>query len=281
MSTPSRILLLEDNADDATLIRELLRTDFGSRTIVDHAPTTAAADELINGDANYDLILVDYMLDENTNGAEWVSNTAAKRNMPPVIMLTGLPDAARIEAVAGKMPEISYFVTKKRLHTTLPRAIHSAMVNRPALRASDGVILLADDDADDILLVEDALREVEGHYHLDTVHDGIEMLDYLRRKGDYVHLKGAMLPGLVLLDLNMPRMDGREVLRELRDDPALHRIPIVVLSTSDADRDVLDGYNMGANSFICKPSTFEDLVNMMRTLTNYWFRLVSLPTRHA
>lgn len=138
-------------------------------------------------------------------------------------------------------------------------------------------ILLADDDPDDRLMAEEALRESRLSNPLDLVEDGEELLDYLRRQGKYADLDPKSLPGLILLDLNMPRKDGREALKEIKSDEKLKHIPIVVLTTSKAEEDIIRTYNLGVNSFITKPVTFESLVDLMRQLGKYWFELVSLP----
>ncbi len=139
-------------------------------------------------------------------------------------------------------------------------------------------ILLADDDEDDRLLTKDAMIESHLLNPLVTVEDGEELLEYLRREGKYSDLSDSKLPGLILLDLNMPRKDGREALREIKSDPALCHIPIVVLTTSKAEEDIFRTYNSGVNSFITKPVKFEALVELMRHLGKYWFEIVSLPT---
>jgi CheY-like chemotaxis protein len=139
------------------------------------------------------------------------------------------------------------------------------------------IILMADDDADDRMLAKDALEECRLANNLHFVEDGEELMDYLNRRGKYRELVGSPRPGLILLDLNMPKKDGREALREIKDDPELRRIPIVVLTTSKADEDILRSYDLGANSFISKPVTFESLVTLMKTLGKYWFEIVELP----
>jgi two-component system response regulator len=139
------------------------------------------------------------------------------------------------------------------------------------------VILMADDDPDDRLLAEDALREARVRNELSCVADGEQLLAYLRREGEWAHLRGEPLPALILLDLNMPRKDGREALRELKADPVLRTIPVVVLTTSRAEEDVLRTYDLGASSFISKPVTFQGLVRVMRSLGHYWLELVRLP----
>jgi CheY-like chemotaxis protein len=139
------------------------------------------------------------------------------------------------------------------------------------------VILLADDDADDRLLVKDALAECQTQAELRCVEDGEELLDYLLRQHKYELPGGAPAPGLILLDLNMPRKDGREALREIRSDPALRRIPVVVLTTSKADTDIASLYSLGANSFIAKPVKYDELVNVIRLIERYWFQTVQLP----
>ncbi len=138
-------------------------------------------------------------------------------------------------------------------------------------------ILMADDDPDDRLLVQDAFEEVHLNNQFAYVEDGIELLDYLNRRGAYAHLAGTSLPGLILLDLNMPKKDGREALKEIKADPVLRSIPIVILTTSSAEEDILRTYDLGANSFIVKPVTFDKLVDIIRRVTNYWFEIVRLP----
>jgi two-component system, response regulator len=139
------------------------------------------------------------------------------------------------------------------------------------------IILLAEDDADDRLLVKEALAEGRVVNDLRYVEDGEELLDYLRRQGRYADPETSPRPGLVLLDLNMPRKDGREALREIKSDPALRAIPVVVLTTSRAEEEVYRSYDLGASSFIAKPVSFEGLVEVMRGLGRYWFEIVDLP----
>jgi CheY-like chemotaxis protein len=139
-------------------------------------------------------------------------------------------------------------------------------------------IVLADDDADDRMLARDALAEARLANDLFFVNDGEELLDYLRHRGRYADRAAAPRPGLILLDLNMPRMDGREALAAIKADPELRRIPVVVLTTSKAEEDIYRTYDLGVNSFITKPVTFDGLVNVMRTLGTYWFEIVELPT---
>jgi CheY-like chemotaxis protein len=139
-------------------------------------------------------------------------------------------------------------------------------------------ILMADDDADDRLLTRDALVESRLGNDLRFVEDGQELMDYLKHQGRYAKQE-APRPGLILLDLNMPRKDGRQALQEIKADPDLRSIPVVVLTTSKAEEDVLRTYDLGANSFITKPVTFQGLVEIIRALGNYWFRVVQLPER--
>lgn len=138
-------------------------------------------------------------------------------------------------------------------------------------------ILLADDDADDRELARDALAESRLANELRYVQDGEELLEYLQRRGRYADPAHSPRPGLILLDLNMPRKDGREALREIKSDPSLRHIPIVVLTTSKAEEDIYRTYNLGVNSFITKPVTFDGLVSVMRGLGRYWFEIVELP----
>ncbi len=138
-------------------------------------------------------------------------------------------------------------------------------------------IVMADDDEDDRLLVRDALAQAPVPATLRFVEDGGELLEYLRRERRYAPPAEAPAPSLVLLDLNMPRMNGMEALREIRGDPALCRIPVVVMTTSSRREDVRRSYELGANSFITKPVTFSGLVEVMRALGHYWGGTVSLP----
>jgi CheY-like chemotaxis protein len=139
------------------------------------------------------------------------------------------------------------------------------------------VVLLADDDEDDRMLTAEALRESKLANELTTVNDGEELMDYLYRRGKYAPPASAPRPGLVLLDLNMPRKDGREALREMKADAGLRSIPVVILTTSKAEEDVERAYNLGANSFIVKPVTFAGLVEALKVTTEYWFQIVQLP----
>jgi len=139
------------------------------------------------------------------------------------------------------------------------------------------IIIMAEDDADDRLLVKDALAECQWNADLRFVENGEELLDYLLRRDKYREAELSPRPGLILLDLNMPKKDGREVLRDIRARAELRRIPVVVLTTSRADTDIERIYELGANSFISKPVQFDELVNVMRMLSQYWFKTVELP----
>lgn len=138
-------------------------------------------------------------------------------------------------------------------------------------------ILMADDDVDDQLLAKQALAENRVRNRLLFVNDGEELLDYLNRRGDFTNAADAPMPDLILLDLNMPRMDGREALGVIKSDENLRRIPVIILTTSDAEEDILRTYNLGANSFITKPVTFQGLVEVMKELSTYWCEFVKLP----
>jgi CheY-like chemotaxis protein len=138
-------------------------------------------------------------------------------------------------------------------------------------------ILMADDDQDDCMLTGDALKRARLANDLHFVADGEELLEYLHQRGRYAAPGSAPRPGLILLDLNMPRKDGREALQEIKADPNLRRIPIVVLTTSKSEEDILRTYDVGANSYITKPVRFESLVETMQILDKYWFQIVELP----
>lgn len=139
------------------------------------------------------------------------------------------------------------------------------------------VILMAEDDADDRLLAREALEESRVLNDLHMVEDGQELMDYLNRQGPYADKDAYPYPGLVLLDLNMPRKDGREALEEMKRDPHLKRIPVVILTTSKSEEDLVRSYDLGANSYISKPVTFEGLVDVMKNLGRYWIEIVDLP----
>ena len=138
-------------------------------------------------------------------------------------------------------------------------------------------ILMAEDDPDDRLLTKLALEESRLINDLRFVEDGEELLNYLYQREKYSDPDAAPRPGLILLDLNMPRKDGREALQEIKADPNLRRIPVVVLTTSKTDQDILRTYDLGANSFIAKPVTFDSLVEVMKILGAYWLEIVELP----
>jgi CheY-like chemotaxis protein len=137
-------------------------------------------------------------------------------------------------------------------------------------------ILMADDDPDDLLMAAKALTENHVANPLRTVGDGEELLEYLYQRGKYTP-ENAPRPCFILLDLNMPRMDGREVLKLIKADENLKQIPVVILTTSKAEEDIFKTYNLGANSYITKPVTFEGLVKIIGTLRYYWFEIVNLP----
>jgi CheY-like chemotaxis protein len=142
------------------------------------------------------------------------------------------------------------------------------------------VILLADDDEEDRMLACDALAESRLSNDITCVTDGEDLMDYLQRRGKYAPPVEAPRPGLILLDLNMPKKDGREALREIKSDPELRQISVVVLTTSKAEEDIYSSYDSGASSFISKPVTFEGLVEVMKGLGRYWFEIVDLPRQH-
>ncbi len=139
------------------------------------------------------------------------------------------------------------------------------------------IILIADDDIDDLQLAREALEESRIANELHCVSDGEELMDYLYQRNGYHNKEENPRPVLILLDLNMPKKDGREALREIKADPELKKIPVVVLTTSQAEEDIYKTYDLGVNSFITKPVTFEGLVKVMRTLGKYWFEIVELP----
>jgi CheY-like chemotaxis protein len=139
------------------------------------------------------------------------------------------------------------------------------------------LILMADDDPDDRMLTKEALQESRLANDLRFVFDGEELMDYLMHRGAYSDPNSAPRPGLILLDLNMPRKDGRQALREIKSSPRLRQIPVLVLTTSKAEEDIFNTYDLGVNSYITKPVTLEGLVGVMKALGRYWFDIVELP----
>ncbi len=137
-------------------------------------------------------------------------------------------------------------------------------------------IVMADDDPDDRLLMKEALAEIELPNVINFVEDGAELMDYLYQRGRFLVDK-VIKPNLILLDLNMPRMDGHEALRLIKSDPVLRRIPVIVLTTSKLEVDVAKTYDLGVNSYISKPAHFDELVKVAREIALYWFGIVELP----
>ncbi len=138
-------------------------------------------------------------------------------------------------------------------------------------------ILMAEDDPDDQLMTREAFEESRLVNDLRFVEDGVELLDYLKRRGKYADPASSPRPGLILLDLNLPKKDGREALKEIKADPKLKQIRIVVLTTSKAEEDIFRTYELSAASYITKPVTLEGLVDVIRTLGKYWLEIVELP----
>lgn len=147
----------------------------------------------------------------------------------------------------------------------------------PHQQRQPAIILMADDDEDDRLFAQEALAANRIVNDVYFVEDGEDLMDYLYQRGKYSEPRIAPRPTIILLDLNMPRKDGREALLEIKADPDLRRIPVVVLTTSKAEEDILRTYDLGASSFITKPVDFQSMVHIMRILGTYWFEIVHLP----
>ena len=141
-------------------------------------------------------------------------------------------------------------------------------------------ILIADDDPDDRGMIKEAFEENLLLNELHFVEDGEELMDYLNRKDKYADEKSYPLPGLILLDLNMPRKDGREALEEIKNSNFLSHIPIIILTTSKTEEDIIKSYNLGVNCFITKPVKFVDLVEVTKTLGRFWLEIVTLPNNN-
>lgn len=137
---------------------------------------------------------------------------------------------------------------------------------------------MADDDADDRMMTKEAFEESRLRNDLRFVENGVELLDYLKRRGRYEDPTSSPRPGLILLDLNMPKMDGREALKEIKADPALKNIRVVILTTSKAEEDIYKTYDLSAASYITKPVTFAGMAEVVRVLGKYWLEIVELPS---
>jgi two-component system response regulator len=135
-------------------------------------------------------------------------------------------------------------------------------------------ILLVEDNPGDVRLTEEALKDSKVHIHLDVVMDGVEAMAYLRRFGKYANVTR---PDIILLDLNLPRKDGRAVLAEIKEDELLRRIPVVILTTSDDEHDILRSYDLHANCYITKPLDLRQFATIVKTIENFWFQIVKLP----
>lgn len=135
-------------------------------------------------------------------------------------------------------------------------------------------ILLVEDNPGDARLAVEALKESKVHNNIHTVSDGVEAMEFLRKEGEYT---SALRPDLVLLDLNMPRKDGREVLAEIKEDPKLKIIPVVVMTTSQSEEDILKSYGLHANCYVTKPVDLEQFMKVVKTIEDFWFTIVKLP----
>ncbi|MFO1519792.1 MAG: response regulator [bacterium] len=138
-------------------------------------------------------------------------------------------------------------------------------------------LLLVEDDEDDSLLLRDAMEESGLPFEFARLKDGEGLVDFLLRQGTFIERKDAFFPDLILLDLNLPRKDGREVLREIRNHPRLSSLPVIILTTSQNDDDVLQCYQRGANAFLRKPTRFDEIVEMIKSLHDFWFEKAELP----
>jgi CheY-like chemotaxis protein len=140
-------------------------------------------------------------------------------------------------------------------------------------------ILMVDDDPDDRLLFKEACEEVRLRNPLEFLENGEQLVDYLKRRGSYSDLEGAPHPGIILLDLNMPLKDGREALEEIKNDNELRHIPIIVLTTSKDEDDILSSYGLGASSYIVKPISLDRLMRVVNSIGEYWVQIVEVPQR--
>jgi CheY-like chemotaxis protein len=145
------------------------------------------------------------------------------------------------------------------------------------INTSKTIVLVADDDDDDRMFTKEAFDENFVQHEMYFVKDGVELLDYLKRRNQFADPAISPRPSIILLDLNMPKMDGKEALKEIKTDPQLRSIPIVMLTTSRSEQDIVKTYDLGVNCFITKPVSFTAFVEVTRTLGHYWFNVVKLP----
>ncbi len=145
-------------------------------------------------------------------------------------------------------------------------------IRRPATN-----ILLAEDDADDRMLIMRALQQTGGADQVDAVCDGVELMDYLHGAGPYAESAPVQRPSLILLDLNMPLKSGREALREIKADPELRLIPVVILTTSSSPTDIQESYEVGANAYCTKPVKYAELVSLIESVVHFWGKSVAPP----
>ncbi len=136
-------------------------------------------------------------------------------------------------------------------------------------------VLLVEDNPGDVRLTREALKEAKVNNQLHVAEDGVEAMNFLQRKGEY---SDAPRPDLILLDLNLPKKDGREVLEEIKQDPELKRIPVVVLTTSQAEEDILRSYNLHANCYVSKPVDLDQFINIVKSIEDFWLTIVRLPS---
>ena len=136
-------------------------------------------------------------------------------------------------------------------------------------------ILLVEDNPGDVRLTREALKEGKVYSNLHTVKDGVEAMEFLRRQGKY---SSVPRPDIILLDLNLPKKDGREVLQEIKTDDALKRIPVVVLTTSEAEQDILESYELHANCYVTKPVDLDQFIRVVRSIEDFWLAIVKLPS---
>lgn len=140
-----------------------------------------------------------------------------------------------------------------------------------------GPILIVEDDPEDRMLAEDAMNESEPAFPVRFLDDGEQLLAYLQHKGKYQEEESSPPPGVIVMDLNMPRLDGREALAKIKAHPVFKSIPVIILTTSNSAQDIENCYSLGANSYITKPRNYRELVKIMETIKNYWYKLNELP----
>jgi CheY-like chemotaxis protein len=273
-----RVLVVDDEPRVLTSIEDLLEDEFEVLTTTDAQEALRLLEE-----QEVSVILSDQRM-PGLSGDQFLSR-AKEVSEAARVLITGYAD---LDAVTRAVNDAQIYACMAKpwdpaeLKTVVQRAAeHYEAAHGPPLtmkaRGRQAPVLMVDDDPEDALLVKEAWKVTRFVNELRTLENGEELMDYLRRRGAYSNPADSPRPGLILLDLNMPRKNGFEALQEIKADPGLRHIPVVVLTSSHDEPDVLRVYDLGASGFISKPVTFDAFAETMKVLVRYWFEIVELP----